>query len=115
MENILDIYIDLVYWSFASLYITGILTFFIFKSKGVNPWLSFIPIYNCYLLCKILDIRFPHLMDYIFLNVFVTPILMIIITLKLTDYFKMNSIYSVGLMFLPFVFFPMISFINKEN
>ena len=109
MEYILNIYITLVYWSFASLYITGVLSFTIFKAKGENPWLSFIPIYNCYLLCKIIDITFPHIMDYIFLNIFVTPILMLIITLKLPEYFKKDSSYSLGLMFLPFIFFPLIA------
>ena len=108
MENILNIYIELVYWSFVSLYITGILSFTIFKAKGVNPWMSLIPFYNCYLLCKIIDIRFSHIMDYIFLNIAITPILMLIIALKLPEYFKKDSSYSLGLIFLPFIFFPLI-------
>jgi|APSaa5957512493_1039668.scaffolds.fasta_scaffold188362_2 hypothetical protein len=114
MSNFLDIYLLLVYWSFASLYTTGILSFLIFKSKGVNPWISFIPFYNCYVLCKILDIKFPHIMDYIFLNIFVTPILMLIITLKLPYYFKKDSLYTLGLIFLPFIFFPIIAFKRRS-
>ena len=109
MENLLNIYTLLVYWSFLSLYITGLLSFSIFKAKGVNPWISFIRFYNCYVLCKILDITFPHIMDYIFLNIFVTPILMLIITLKLPEYFKKDSLYTLGLFFLPFIFFPLIA------
>jgi hypothetical protein len=85
--------------------------FKIFQKMGRKGWESLIPFYNYYVLLKVLNK--PSYWLVLFLIPFVGSIFMIILLNDMVKAFGRSSGFTVGLIFLPFIFFPLLAF-KKE-
>lgn len=78
----------------------------VFTKAGESGWKAIIPIYNLYVLRRVAGKSFLW-----FLLLFV-PVLNVLvfflITLSVAEKFGKGLLYSLGMMFLPFVFYPML-------
>lgn len=80
----------------------------IFEKAGRAGWLALIPILNLYVLIRITN--YSGILILLFLIPFVNVVFMILIYLRLCRAFGWNEIMILGLIFLPFIFFPMLGF-----
>jgi hypothetical protein len=78
----------------------------IFTKAGQPGWAAIIPLYNIYILLKVvgrpgwwLILYFIPLIDFV---------IQIIVNLDLAKSFGKSAGYAIGLIFLPFVFYPML-------
>ncbi|MCF7859367.1 MAG: DUF5684 domain-containing protein [Candidatus Cloacimonetes bacterium] len=80
----------------------------IFKKAGKPGWGCIIPIYNTILLLEIADrpIWWIFLMFIPFVNIVVS----IIVLLDVAKAFDKGTGFGIGMIFLPFVFFPILAF-----
>jgi len=80
----------------------------IFTKAGRPGWASLIPIYNLYVLAKIVGKRGWYLLW------FIVPIANIVVGIKLTHYlsksFGKDAGFTLGLLFLSFIFYPILAF-----
>ena len=80
----------------------------IFTKAGRSGWASLIPIYNLYVLAKIVGKRGTYLLW------FLVPIANLIAAVKLVHYqsksFGKDLGFTLGLLFLPFIFYPILAF-----
>lgn len=81
----------------------------IFEKAGFPGWSAFIPIYNIFILIKILDIPMPFIFFYFI------PLINIMAyaytCYKLSQCFNKNSgLYVIGIFIFPFVFIPVLGF-----
>lgn len=92
----------------------------IFKKADKRFWLAFIPFYNLFPLLEIV-----HLPSFYFI-LLIIPIIHLIpiffISRNLSKVFKKDSKFTVGLFFLPFIYYPILAFskakyvgINEEH
>ncbi len=101
----------------------------IFTKAGEKGWKSIIPIYNVYILCKIMGINFwiyvlaipaglGLLSSFIPQIVFLTGIyalfIAILVAIKLGDAFGKSTGFKVGLFFLPNIFELILAFGNSK-
>lgn len=84
----------------------------VFQKAGVRPWGAFVPVYNKYLLFKIIDrprwtwsIFFPPI--YVFLS--------ILSVFHLAKKFRKNDIFAMGLAAFPMIFYPILGFSKKAQ
>ena len=84
----------------------------IFRKAGKKGWHALIPIYNLVLICDIIK------KDRSLVFLFFIPIINIgavaAVTNGMAKVFSKSSIFSVGLFFLPFIFFPILAFGKNE-
>ena len=85
----------------------------IFEKAGFPGWSAYIPIYNIFILIKILDIPTPFIFFYFI------PLINILAyaytCFKLAQCFNKNQIfYTIGIFFLPFVFIPILGFSRSQ-
>lgn len=80
----------------------------IFQKAGRSGWTSLIPIYSLYVLAKIVGKRGWYLLW------FLVPIANLVAAIKLTHYlsksFGKDVGFTLGLLFLPIVFYPILAF-----
>lgn len=80
----------------------------VFEKAGEPGWGAIVPIYNIYLLVKISG-NSP-----LFVLLLLIPLINLLVGIKvmidLADKFGKGVGYALGMMFLPFVFFPMLGF-----
>jgi len=78
----------------------------IYTKAGQPGWASIIPIYNIYIFGKIVGMKNWWLMIVPFIGL----IFSIIAILDLTKSFGKSSGFAAGMIFLPFIFFPILAF-----
>jgi hypothetical protein len=80
----------------------------VFEKAGEPGWAAIVPIYNIYLMVKISG-NSP-----LFVLLLLIPLVNLLVGIKvmidLADKFGKGVGYALGMMFLPFVFFPMLGF-----
>jgi hypothetical protein len=80
----------------------------VFAKAGQPGWACIVPFYNIYVLCKI--VGRPGWWLLLFLVPFVNLIIAILLYVGLAKSFGKGAGYGVGLVFLPFIFFPILGF-----
>jgi hypothetical protein len=80
----------------------------IFTKAGQPGWASLIPIYNIYILTKIAGR--PAWWLLLLLIPFANFIILIILTVDLSKRFGKGTGYAIGMILLPFIFYPMLGF-----
>jgi hypothetical protein len=80
----------------------------IFTKAGQPGWAAIIPIYNYYVLLKV--VGRPGWWLILYLIPFVNLIIFIIVAIDLAKSFGKTGGFAVGLILLPFIFFPILGF-----
>src|SRR5690554_240004 len=84
----------------------------IFTKAGQPGWAAIIPIYNIYILLQIIER--PVWWLFLFFVPLVNTILVFIIYIELAQAFGKDILYGLGLIFLSFIFLPMLGFGNSR-
>ena len=79
-----------------------------FSKAGQPGWASIIPIFNTYIMCKIAGR--PGWWLILFFIPFVNLIIWIILCVDIAKAFGKGTGFGVGLLLLPFIFFPILGF-----
>jgi hypothetical protein len=95
------LYFGLIILTLAGIWMT-------FVKAGKPGWASIVPIYNIVVLLEITGK--PLWWILLFLIPFVNIVIAIIVTLDLAKVFGKGVGFGLGLVFLPFVFYPMLGF-----
>jgi hypothetical protein len=110
--------ITVVAVSIISLVYLGVIAFYIicqwkiFVKAGRPGWAAIIPFYNIYL-----EIEFVGLPWWLFLLLFIPGaniVVAILIAINLATVFGKNAGFAVGLIFLNFIFIPILAFDNSK-
>ena len=84
----------------------------IFRKAGYKGWYALIPIYNLIIMCDIIK------RDRLWVLSFFIPLVSLIglatVTNGMARVFKRSDSFSIGLFFLPFIFFPILAFGKSE-
>ena len=80
----------------------------VFTKAGQPGWAILIPIYNLYIMCKIAGR--PGWWVLLMLIPFVNFIIAIILYVDIAKNFGKGAGFAVGMLFLPFIFFPILGF-----
>ena len=80
----------------------------VFSKAGQPGWAAIIPIYNLYIMCKIAG-RPGWWVLLIFIPL-VNFIVLIILYLRMAERFGKSDLFTVGLVILPFIFWPILGF-----
>src|SRR5712672_3351597 len=80
----------------------------VFTKAGQPGWASIIPIYNLYIWCKI--VGRPWWWILLLLIPLVNFIIAIILLIDLAKSFGKGVLFGIGLLLLPFIFFPILGF-----
>lgn len=99
------IYVALIIFMIASMWR-------VYTKAGQPGWAAIIPIYNLYIMIKIAGK--PGWWLLLFLIPFVNIVIEIIVIVGLAENFGKGGGFAVGLIFLPFIFFPMLAFGSAE-
>ena len=83
--------------------------FKIFSKAGQAGWKVFIPIFNFFVFTKIVEKPVWFIVVYLIL-----PIGYLLSAFQIAKSFRKNIIFSIGLIFLPIVFFPLLAFGKSE-
>jgi Family of unknown function (DUF5684) len=98
--------VTLIYLAVVAAYIIG---FWMLFSKANQPgWAAIIPFYNIYVLMKV--VGRPGWWLILYLIPLVNIIVHIVVMLDLAKSFGRSSGFAVGLIFLPFIFIPILGF-----
>ena len=84
----------------------------IFVKAGEEGWKAIIPIYNSVVKFKFLGLN-PWLV-LLFLIPFVNIAMIIILNVKTAQAFGKNGWFAVGLIFIPYIFYPILAFSDAE-
>jgi hypothetical protein len=79
-----------------------------FTKAGQPGWATLIPIYNLYVMCKIAGR--PGWWLLLMLIPFVNLIIFIVLYVDIAKNFGSGAGFAVGMLFLPFIFFPILGF-----
>ena len=79
--------------------------FKIFSKAGQSGWKVFVPIFNLFILTKIFEKPIWWILVYLLL-----PIGHIIVAIQIAKLFMKNTLFIIGLILLPFVFYPLLAF-----
>ncbi len=80
----------------------------VFTKAGQPGWAILIPIYNLYVMCKIAGR--PGWWVILFFIPLVNFIIIIIICLDIAKHFGQGAGFGIGLLLLPFIFYPILGF-----
>jgi hypothetical protein len=81
----------------------------VFAKAGQPGWAAIVPFYNIYVLLKITDKPEWWLIPWVCCPV-VNLIVVILVNIELATRFGKSGAFAVGLIFLPFIFFPILGF-----
>jgi hypothetical protein len=84
----------------------------VFTKAGKPGWASIIPIYNLFVLIDI--VGKPWWWVLLFLIPVVNFIIAILVAVALAERFGKGVGYAIGLIFLPFIFYPMLGFSDAK-
>lgn len=89
-----------------------IATWKIYAKAGKPGWAAIIPIYNFVVLFEIVGLPVWLIILYIipFVNYAAVPVISIIAAVKLAKCFGKDIAFALGLIFLPFIFYPILAF-----
>lgn len=84
----------------------------IFKKAGKEGWEAIIPIYNKWVFFEITGLNgWFVLLNFIpIIGNLIYGLLLVVANFKLTQSFKKPSMFTLGLIFIPFVFYPILAF-----
>ena len=99
----------IIYTYFINFLIIIISLWKIFVKAGKPGWAAIVPIYNTIVMLEIVgkSLWWIILMFIPFVNI----VLSIIVTVELAKKFKKSSGFAVGLILLPFIFYPILAFL----
>lgn len=80
----------------------------VFEKAGQPGWAAIVPIYNLFVLLQI--VNKPTWWIVLLLLPLINIVILIIVTIALAEKFGKGGGYAVGMVFLPFVFYPMLGF-----
>lgn len=80
----------------------------VFEKAGQPGWAAIVPIYNLFVLLQI--VNKPIWWIVLLLLPLINIVILIIVTIALAEKFGKGGGYAVGMVFLPFVFYPMLGF-----
>jgi len=80
----------------------------VFDKAGQPGWAAIIPIYSGYVLCEVADK--PGWWVLLMFVPLVNLIIWILVSLGVADQFGKGAGFGVGLMLLPFIFYPILAF-----
>ncbi len=80
----------------------------LFEKAGQFGWAAIIPIYNYYVMLKV--VKRPGWWLLLFLIPIVGFVIEIIVAIDIAKSFGKSGGYAVGIIFLPFIFLPMLGF-----
>lgn len=80
----------------------------VFSKAGQPGWAALIPIFNVYIMCKVAGR--PGWWLLLFLVPFVNLIIAIIVTVDIAKRFGKGVGFAIGMIFLPFIFWPILGF-----
>lgn len=80
----------------------------VFVKAGQPGWAAIIPFYNMYVLLEI--VREPRWWMIMFFIPFVNIVFLVLTCLELASRFGKEVVFGLGLIFLPFIFFPILGF-----
>lgn len=80
----------------------------VFEKAGQPGWAAIVPIYNLIVLLQI--VNKPTWWIVLLLLPLINIVILIIVTIALAEKFGKGGGYAVGMVFLPFVFYPMLGF-----
>ena len=78
----------------------------VFAKAGQPGWASIVPIYNCVVWCKIVG----RPAWWVVLFFVCAPVVVIILSIDLAKCFGKGVGFALGMVFLPFIFWPMLGF-----
>ncbi|MFW5674637.1 MAG: DUF5684 domain-containing protein [Rikenellaceae bacterium MAG02] len=84
----------------------------IFQKAGKPGWSAIIPIYN--IIVYLEKIKKPWWWIFLFLIPVVNLVFYVIVNHQLAIYFGKDAGFTVGLIFLPFIFYPILAFSNAQ-
>ncbi len=99
MAILIIVYLAFIFFIVASIWKT-------FEKAHQPGWASIIPIYNYYIMGKIGDVKNWWLIFIPIVNIYIVFVIMIAIAKS----FGKSTGFGVGLVFLGFIFFPMLGF-----
>ena len=100
------LYLIIAASTFGLLFLITWVSFFkIFSKAGQAGWKAFIPFFNIFVMVKILKKPIWWLVIYL-----IIPFGYIILAFDVSKLFGKKIIFTVGLIFLPFIFYPLIAF-----
>lgn len=102
----IGIVVNLIVIALAILVIIG--NWKLYEKAGKPGWASIIPIYNVVVLLEI--VGRPIWWIILMLIPCVSLIVAIVVVIDLAKSFGKDTLYGLGLVFLPFIFFPMLGF-----
>lgn len=106
MEDIIGLIFGLVYLAVIILQVASI--WIVFSKAGEPGWMCLIPFLNLYVLLKIAGK--PGWWLLLMLVPFVNIIIGIMLALGLAESFGKGAGFAIGLIFLPFIFYPILAF-----
>lgn len=80
----------------------------VFEKAGQPGWAAIVPIYNLFVLLQI--VNKPTWWIVLLLLPLINIVILIIVTIALAEKFGKGGGFAVGMVFLPFVFYPMLGF-----
>ena len=99
-----------------SVIIQAIALWKIFEKAGKPGWAAIVPIYSQWVLLEL--VGFPGWLSLLWLVPYVGQVaplaINVIIAVKLPEKFGKKSTYAIGLILLPFIFYPMLGFGKAE-
>lgn len=102
---VLDLMVGLSIGIAAFAIIMLITQFIIFKKAGKQGWAAFVPIYNMWVLLEIVGIP-----SWLCLVPIVQVFALLIANYKLAAYFGKSAMFGIGLIIMPYIFFPILAF-----
>lgn len=84
----------------------------VYTKAGKPGWASIVPVYNAYVLFEIVGMPawYAFLMFIPFVGTVIYAVFQIVAYVKLAKCFNKSGGFAVGLVLVPFVFFPMLAF-----
>ncbi|MCX6155888.1 MAG: DUF5684 domain-containing protein [Candidatus Kapabacteria bacterium] len=80
----------------------------VFEKAGYPAYTAAIPVYKTIILLKIAD--FSAWMILVFLLPVINLVLLAVISIRIAKFFSKSGGFAVGLVFLPYIFFPIIGY-----
>ncbi|MDI1479252.1 DUF5684 domain-containing protein [Polyangium sp. y55x31] len=111
MGDVERIFIGSVF--FAVVALTYATMWGLFKKANHPGWACFIPLYNAYVLLDIAGMSGFWLL--VMLMPYVNIIVPIIMAFRIAAAFRKGSLFGLGLLVLPFVFYPLLAFRKEER
>lgn len=102
----MDAIVSLVYLVMVVAAIAGMWK--VFEKAGKPGWAAIVPIYNLFVLLQI--VNKPIWWIVLLLIPLINLVILIIVTIALAEKFGKGGGFAIGMVFLPFVFYPMLGF-----